>query len=277
MSIADKILYLNDTKQAIKEAIETKSGITIADEDTFRSYVDRIDEMVLEDPVNLEQLRFYQSIVDGTISGDIIVPDSVTCFGDSTFARNTGITSVIFHDSVISFGSYLFEQSNVKYVQFPSWLTEIPPYCFYFARRIYNNSQSEWNRFKRVGKNAFSYSELKDMSGFTSLIYIEDCGFQSCKFTVANLPNIKTIEKQAFASNYNLTTVNIGNKIESIATPSSSYDRVFYSCSKLTTINIDKPFGSLEVPADHWGATNSTIYWNDGVQTPPNESVNKVI
>ena len=276
MSIADKILYLNDTKQAIKESL-TNKGAIIDETDTFRSYVDRIDELVIEDPVNYEKMLFYQSIVDGTIGGDIIVPDSVTCFGDSTFARNTKITSVTFHDSVVSLGDYLFEQSDVKYVRFPNWLTEIPSYCFYFADRIYNNSQSEWNKVETVGKGAFSYSSLKDMSGFISLIYIEDSGFQSCNFTVADLLNVKTIGKQAFASCRYLTIVNIGNKIESIATPSSSYDKVFSSCSKLTTINIDKPFGSLEVPADHWGATKSTIYWNDGVQTPPNESVSKVI
>jgi hypothetical protein len=44
MSIADKLLYLDGTKQAIKQAIRDK-GVTVDDADTFRSYADRIGEI----------------------------------------------------------------------------------------------------------------------------------------------------------------------------------------------------------------------------------------
>lgn len=40
-TVADKLNYLNDTKQAIKQAIIDK-GVSVADADTFRSYADKI-------------------------------------------------------------------------------------------------------------------------------------------------------------------------------------------------------------------------------------------
>lgn len=40
-TIVDKLNYLNDTKQAIKQAIIDK-GVSVADTDTFRSYVNKI-------------------------------------------------------------------------------------------------------------------------------------------------------------------------------------------------------------------------------------------
>lgn len=45
-TIADKLEYLNDTKQEIKEAIVNK-GQSIADTDTFRSYADKISKIVV--------------------------------------------------------------------------------------------------------------------------------------------------------------------------------------------------------------------------------------
>lgn len=41
MTIADKLNYLNDTKQAIKQAI-TDKGVDVLETDTFRSYADKI-------------------------------------------------------------------------------------------------------------------------------------------------------------------------------------------------------------------------------------------
>lgn len=44
MAIADKLTYLNETKQAIKQAIIDK-GVEVTDTDTFRSYADKVGEI----------------------------------------------------------------------------------------------------------------------------------------------------------------------------------------------------------------------------------------
>ena len=43
-NIADKLNYLNDTKKAIKTAISNR-GVVVSDDDTFRSYADKIDNI----------------------------------------------------------------------------------------------------------------------------------------------------------------------------------------------------------------------------------------
>lgn len=50
MATIDKLNYLNETKGLIKDKLNDL-GAAITDEDTFRSYVDKIDELYNEYPV----------------------------------------------------------------------------------------------------------------------------------------------------------------------------------------------------------------------------------
>lgn len=43
-TIAEKLAYLLETKRLIKQAIQSK-GITVTDNDTFRDYADKIDQI----------------------------------------------------------------------------------------------------------------------------------------------------------------------------------------------------------------------------------------
>lgn len=43
----DKLNYLDDTKSAIREAIENK-GVSVSNSDTFRSYAEKIDSIVVQ-------------------------------------------------------------------------------------------------------------------------------------------------------------------------------------------------------------------------------------
>lgn len=49
MATIDKLNYLNDTKGLIKDALNDL-GAEITDEDTFRSYVDKINQLSTEIP-----------------------------------------------------------------------------------------------------------------------------------------------------------------------------------------------------------------------------------
>lgn len=48
-TIAQKITYLNETKQLLKQSLNDL-GVKITDEDTFRSYVDKINQLAEEFP-----------------------------------------------------------------------------------------------------------------------------------------------------------------------------------------------------------------------------------
>jgi hypothetical protein len=56
-TIAEKLLYLDGTKQAIKQAIRDK-GVTVDDADTFRSYADRIGEIETGTPLDPDAQAF---------------------------------------------------------------------------------------------------------------------------------------------------------------------------------------------------------------------------
>lgn len=53
MATIDKLNYLNDTKEQIKDALNDL-GAEITDEDTFRSYVTKINELYEEYPTEEE-------------------------------------------------------------------------------------------------------------------------------------------------------------------------------------------------------------------------------
>ena len=53
-TIAQKIEYLNETKQLLKEALNDL-GAKITDEDTFRSYAEKINQLAEELPQEEEE------------------------------------------------------------------------------------------------------------------------------------------------------------------------------------------------------------------------------
>lgn len=53
MAIIDKLNYLNETKELIKDSLNDL-GAEITDEDTFRSYVTKIDELSEEYPTEAQ-------------------------------------------------------------------------------------------------------------------------------------------------------------------------------------------------------------------------------
>lgn len=86
---------------------------------------------------------------------------------------------------------------------------------------------------------------------------------QSMFFDLRSLKNINipksctVINSQAFYNCTGLTEIYIWDKIETIANNS------FQNCTNLKSIYIDKLRGSITEPADHWGAVNSTVYYNN--------------
>lgn len=60
MATIDKLNYLDETKGQIKDALN-ELGSEITDNDTFRSYVDKIDDLYAEYPTE-EQVLNLQSI-----------------------------------------------------------------------------------------------------------------------------------------------------------------------------------------------------------------------
>ena len=95
MATADKLSYLQGTKEAIKAAI-INHGVSVADTDTFRSYADKIraissdssSEGSLEDAILQDQLTDYTN-------------DRITRLRDSALRATDNITSVNFANVLV--------------------------------------------------------------------------------------------------------------------------------------------------------------------------------
>ena len=126
-----------------------------------------------------------------------------------------------------------------------------------------------------IGRNAFYDNEnLVDVLIPSSVTEIKEGAFMECsKLAEISIPDSVTIiQQQAFYYCSSLQKVIIGNGIQTITVPAYNIFNVFGNCSKLLEIHIDLPHDQTRftVPTNHWGATNSTIYWNDGWITEPN-------
>lgn len=53
MSTSDKLLYANETKQLIKEALREK-GVEVSDTDTFRSYANKVKDISTAEDLSVE-------------------------------------------------------------------------------------------------------------------------------------------------------------------------------------------------------------------------------
>lgn len=99
-SVTDKLLYLQQTKSLIKDAIENKEPNINLDNSTFREYVDAINSLV----VGNGQLFAFELDEDGNLicctnyGGNISVPYSLDEDGNLVFDKDNediGIYQII--------------------------------------------------------------------------------------------------------------------------------------------------------------------------------------
>ena len=159
-------------------------------------------------------------------------------------------TEIEIPEGVTKIKSYAFYQQNaITTVILPSTLISIGNYAFCDGNMTEIHIP---NSVKTLGNNVFKYcSYLKEVSIGNGVTKIEYCTFDSCT---------------------RLQKVTLGNGIKSIYLAGVASMKPFYKCTALTEIHIDLPSTQtyFTIPTDHWGATNSTIYWNDGKVTLPN-------
>lgn len=92
---ADRLNYLRETKQKIREALETK-GITITDEDTFRSYADKILE-----------------IVSGTDTSDATATEADILLGKTAYVNGVKLTGTYDTSNIEGIGTSVEEVNQL--------------------------------------------------------------------------------------------------------------------------------------------------------------------
>lgn len=266
-NIADKLNYLNDTKKAIKTSIKNR-GVDVSDDDTFRSYADKIDNI----GETVDKIKFGAS-VDAVI-GDVdengvLQPPTWTGalnfagvkeIGErslyQTFTDYFGVTSVDLSSVISVAGSGLYETFRndsggyIKEVSLRSLIT-VGEYGMYYA--FWGNKELSildlsflttiderglWGTFGLTGVEEIAFNSLTTV-GSLGLAYV----FYRCeklkKVLFPSLINISTngLNQSSFGLCPNLTEIHFRVDMQSTIEAMSSY-------------------------VDKWGATNATIYFD---------------
>ena len=93
----------------------------------------------------------------------------------------------------------------------------------------------DFNKVKKIGKEAFANSELFDELDFKQVETIEDGAFSNCKHLIKGINgNISKIGNKAFYQCSSLKSINLSNPdLKEIG------DEAFYQCKKLENINLE--------------------------------------
>lgn len=113
---AEKLNHLKQTKEEIKTAIKNK-GVTVADTDTFRSYADKIDDIV----VSKTQAKTL-SVTENTTT--TITPDTASGYnGLSNVTITTNVKTALDKDTNVKF-NYNLEASKTQTWTVPASATQ---------------------------------------------------------------------------------------------------------------------------------------------------------
>lgn len=162
MAISDQLTLLNNTKTAIRTAINNKGG-SVGASDTFASYATAID-----------------NLSSGGSGNPLLTSIDVSDFSGTTFNRATSyITDVTIPNTVTSIADYaLIQFTGLTSVTLPSGLTSIGNSAFYGTTGI--TSITIPNGVTTLGNQSFYQSGLTSITIPNTVTSIGSSAFQGC-------------------------------------------------------------------------------------------------
>ena len=220
-TICDKLEYLVDTKQAIKDAIVSK-GVSISDSDTFRSYPARIARISEK-----ENKPLYNATVKDLI-GEV----------DANGQLNTSTTELdLVFDGVENIGDYVLRSKfhtstgiKVKSLSMPH-LTKING--AYACSTAFGSQKT----LTTVNLNSLEEIKCAGTSGNTTASMFVDC----TNLTSVNIKNLHTLSGYYACASmfYNCSSADFDlSKIKTISGTNCA-QRMFYNAG-ITNINLSK-------------------------------------
>ena len=168
------------------------------------------------------------------LSGDYLVPDTVTAIGDYAFQNCSGLSSVTIPNSVTAIGDYAFSAcSSLSDIVIPNGVTSINYAVFAACASLESVTIPEGV----TSINDFAFKECTSLSHVTiphSVTSIGDYAFYRCiKLGAINIPgSVTSIGNYAFNGCVALEAISIPDSVTSIG------DAAFAYCSGLTSITI---------------------------------------
>jgi len=251
MAISDQLTLLNNTKTAIRTAINSKGG-SVGASDTFASYATAIvnlpsggDDSVLRD------------LIERDIAS-ITIPSGTTSIGNNVFSFCSSLTSVTIPNSVTTIGNAAFQGcTSFTSITIPNNVTSIGNFAFQSCTSL--TSVTIPNNVTSIGNNAFDYcTSLTSATIGNSVTSIGDAAFNACtSLTSIIIPSsVTTIGSRAFQGCSSLTSVTLN-----ATTPPTIGGGTYYG-SFNGTYPIYVPAASVDAykAASNWSTYASRIY-----------------
>ena len=201
----------------------------------------------------------------------IEIPNSITNIGDSTFNNCDNLTSIKIPNSVTSIGNYAFSGcSSLTNIEIPSSVTKIESSSFSRCSGLTSikvddknpiyNSKDNCNAIIETNTNIL-IKGCKNTIIPNSVTIIGDSAFATCyNLTSIEIPSsVTSIGKSTFENCYGLTSIEIPSSVTSIG----SY--AFYGCRNLTSMEIPSSVTTIESSVFSGCSSLNNIVISNGV------------
>ena len=204
-------------------------------------------------------------------TGNLVIPARITKIEDNAFYGCSGINSISFEssDTLKSIGNYSFYQCTGLNgnLNLPSSVESIGEYAFYENTGI--TSLDLPDSLSSMGQYAFAY--CKNLGGnvniSANLNKLENYSFYYCTKLIG----------VTFKSNYNKSTVEIGNgafssctELQNITFPNNLLtigQASFYSCLSLTNVYLPNSLTNIQPSAFNNCSNLNITHWSKNLQT----------
>ena len=193
---------------------------------------------------------------DGTLS--IVIPDSVTSLGTSSFESN-GIKSVIIGKGITTIPAYAFslntlaDNPNLEKVVLKGNVTLIDPHAFSNQSNL--KSINLPSTLKTIKNMAFHNTGIEELTLPEGLEVITSDAFADMKsLRKLYIPSTLTsTNSSVFANATNLSDVTIGNGLKTISRS------MFFGCTSLKTITLPSSIELIEASAFQYSGLESIV------------------
>lgn len=171
-------------------------------------------------------------------TGDVTIPNNVTCIGGGAFSNCTTLTSITIPNSVTKIGDFAFNScTSLTDIKIPNSVTEIGRFAFYNCTDL---------------RNFIVDDDNQDFSSIDGVLYNKDkttliqypCGNTRTDYIVPD--SVKEIGHSAFKGCTNILSITIPDNVETIGGGSGIGSGgggffaggVFSDCTNLTSVTL---------------------------------------
>jgi len=258
-------------KEEVRQAIEERGKIVLPATNSFLDY----DELVN----NIQNGSQFEGLLAKYL--DVVtIPHTIDTLGSYALANMNNMTSLIIPENIKNINLYAIPYCyNLSTVTIKSNINYLPAGCFYNDSNLYTTYLED--SIETIGEYCFSYcnrlmniyvrkpDDTYEHNILNKLSYIGYRAFYACtNLRELKLPNVNTIDQEAFRNCTYLNTVVLGNKITYIAA------NAFKACNNLT-LYIDK--NEEEFPFNEsWGIDYSRVVYRPTKEEALDQIFNRI-